>query len=93
MKDDLVRIEAKIDGIQKDISHIKITSTEMRGHIERNTEDVAEHIKRTNQLEDKVLDLLKEEYAQKKFIKWAGGIIGVVTSVAGAAWAISRFFF
>lgn len=47
-------IELKIDEIKNSIHRIELSQVEMKADLERNTDDMEEHIKRTNLLEKKL---------------------------------------
>lgn len=55
--------------ILKELSDIKVELVRMSGTLERNTDDVAEHIKRTNALEKKIRKM--------EILIWCGAGAGI----------------
>lgn len=100
-KIDLIYDLLKTVDAKNDEQNQRLTKLEV--NTDRNTEDLKEHIKRTNLLE-KSLDQTKSGIAKKiaeieepkktmenvgKFLKWSFGIIGVVV---GAVFGIMRLY-
>ena len=52
--------DLKLDKIKDDVNDIKVSLAKIESTLERNTESLIEHVKRTNLLEDKV-EVLKDE--------------------------------
>jgi predicted nuclease with TOPRIM domain len=52
--------DSKLDKIRDDVNEIKVTLAKIEGTLERNTDSLIEHVKRTDLLETKV-ELLKTE--------------------------------
>jgi hypothetical protein len=62
MYDDVLKtIINKLDKLQDDITDIKVEQAKQGCNIAQNTEDLSEHIMRTNLLEDKLDDHVEED--------------------------------
>lgn len=50
----LDRIEKKIDRVESNVAELNQTTSVMEVHVSRNSEDLSEHIRRTNLLESRL---------------------------------------
>lgn len=85
--DDLTEIKASQKEIEKNQTEIKVVQARMEVHVEKNTEDLAEHMRRTEVLEslhkDNQIRIEKLE-APKKAWKMVGGWVLRVGSLSAA---------
>lgn len=78
-------MESKIDQIFESLSAIRVTLAEHTIVLQRNTEDVAEHIRRTNALEarhDEQSRRIEEAAFPVKAMKYIGSIVIAIAGLA-----------
>lgn len=81
----LERIEGKLDRVSEEQHKLAITCATMAMSVTQNTKDVAEHIRRTQLLENRV-DVLEEPGIVRKHLwKWATGAIVILSGLVGIA--------
>lgn len=73
------RIEDKLDRVQDDVTHIRITQGSQHAVQTGQAKDIAEHIKRTNLLEQQI----KPIETKVAMVEGAVKLIGVIAVVAG----------
>jgi hypothetical protein len=61
MKEQLDRLESKVDKTIDAVSEISLTMARMEVHVEKNTDDLENHIRRTDLAEDRIERLEKIE--------------------------------
>lgn len=71
MKDQLDRIESKMDKTIDTVTEMSLTMAKMEVHVDQNTRDLEEHIKRTDIAEDRIERLEKKE-------QWLMGAVWVI---------------
>jgi hypothetical protein len=78
----------QLNKIQADIEELKIIAAKNAVVLERNTEDIRKHIRRTDLLEDQVQIAL----LPIKFAKWSAAVVGVGASLASLVYTVCRLF-
>lgn len=87
------KIEEKVDKIIETQSDMRVDIAEIRKDINRNTGDMAHHIKRTDLLQDKVENNEERIYKleePKIFKKYLLKIVAAIGAIGGAIYGIIR---
>lgn len=85
MKDQLDRLENKVDKTVEDISNINQSVARMEVHLSENKEDWKVHMKRTDYNEDRIIRLEKIE-------QWIRGATWITLALGGLVLAVIRLF-
>lgn len=85
MKDQLDRLESKIDKTIDVVTDISLNVAKMEVHVEKNTEDLEEHIKRT-ELNEARLERLEQ------IDQWIRGAAWAISGIAGLAFVLVKLF-
>lgn len=83
MKDQLDRLESKVDKTIDAVTDISLVVAKMEVHVEKNTSDLADHMKRT-ELSEARLERLE------KIDQWVRGAAWMLAGLAGLAYAIVK---
>lgn len=76
------KLEEKLDRISTDLSEIKIVQAEQ-------AKDLKYHIKRTNQIEDKLLPIVEVKHKLDGAFK----VIGIICSIAAFCLGVAKLLF
>jgi len=90
------RVLAKLDKIQDDVTEIKVENAKQTAKINKNTDDLAHHIKRSDLIEES-LELHKQDDMRHKnqmtvkdlFVK-VTFVCGGIGTIAGATYGLLR---
>jgi hypothetical protein len=79
-------MDTKLEQIQKDVTEIRVLLERNTVTLEQNTKDVAEHIRRTNLLEEHQIALARRlDMFPWKLLKW---VVGGLFTAAGVIFTI-----
>ena len=83
-KDQLDRLESKVDKTIDAVTDISLIVAKMEVHVEKNTFDLADHMKRTELSEARLERLEKVD-------QWIRGAAWMLSGIAALAYAIAKF--
>lgn len=83
-KDQLDRLESKVDKTIDAVTDISLIVAKMEVHVEKNTSDLEDHMKRTELSEVRLERLEKVD-------QWIRGAAWMLSGVAALAYAIAKF--
>jgi len=83
MKDQLDRLESKMDKTIDAVTEISLTMAKMEVHVEKNTEDLENHIKRTDLAEVRIERLEKVE-------QWLRGATWITIGLGTVLLAVAK---
>lgn len=85
MKDQLDRLESKLDKTIEAVTDIALSTARLEVHVEKNTENLEEHMRRTELAEMRIERLEKAEH-------WVKGAVWVVVGIGTLILAVLRVF-
>lgn len=81
-------MDQKLDKIIDEVAEIKIIVAKNTFMLEKNTEDIEHHIKRTDLLQDQMQTAL----IPIRFAKWSAAVLGVGATIIGAIYGMVEIY-